>query len=97
MATANESVLEHPEVLNIARECNRSAAQVVLRWGVQRGTAVIPKSSHPGRLAENLDVFDFSLSSEQMNAIHRLDRHQRFNDPGAFCESAFDCFFPIYE
>jgi D-xylose reductase len=97
MATAKESVLEHPEILKIARECNRTAAQVVLRWGVQRGTAVIPKSRNPDRLAENLNVFDFSLSTEQMASIHTLDRHQRFNDPGDFCESAFGCFFPIYE
>lgn len=97
MATASDSVLEHPEIRKIARECNRTPAQVVLRWGVQRGTAVIPKSRNPARLAENLKVFDFALSNEQMAAIQGLDRHQRFNDPGAFCESAFGCFFPIYE
>jgi D-xylose reductase len=64
---------------------------------VQRGTAVIPKTSRPERLAENLALFDFALSVEQMAAIDDLDEGRRFNDPGVFCERAFNTFFPIYE
>jgi D-xylose reductase len=69
----------------------------VLRWGVQRGTAVIPKTSRRERLPENLAVFDFELSSDEMCAISSLDRNRRFNDPGVFCEKAFNTFFPIFE
>ena len=97
MATAAESLLEHPTVTEIAAAVDRTSAQVLLRWGVQRGTAVIPKTSRRERLAENLAVFDFELSPNQMTAITGLDRHQRFNDPGVFCEQAFNTFFPIYE
>jgi len=97
MATAADSLLEHPTVTEIAAAVGRTPAQVLLRWGVQRGTAVIPKTSRPERLAENLALFDFELSAAQMNAIAGLDRHQRFNDPGVFCEQAFNTFFPIYE
>lgn len=97
MATDQDSVMGDPIVVEIARSVGRTPAQVVLRWGVQRGTAVIPKSSSRGHLDENLQLFDFELSEEQMAGICRLDRHQRFNDPGVFCEQAFGCFYPIYE
>ncbi len=97
MATDADSVLGQPLVREIADNHQKTPAQIVLRWGVQRGTAVIPKTSQPHRLVENLDIFDFELTSEEMQAIAKLDRNQRFNDPGVFCESAFGCFFPIYE
>jgi D-xylose reductase len=97
MATASESVIEQPVVAQIAQEVGRTPAQVVLRWGVQRGTAVIPKTQQIARLKENLSLFDFELTSEHMEMISRLDRNQRFNDPGVFCEQAFGCYYPIYE
>jgi len=97
MATAAESVLEHPVVTGIATAIGCTPAQVVLRWGMQRGTAVIPKTSRTDRLRENLDARDLTLSAAQMQAIAALDRGRRFNDPGDFCERAFGTFFPIYE
>jgi D-xylose reductase len=69
----------------------------VLRWGVQRGTGVIPKTARVARLAENLAVDNFILSEAEMQAISALNRNQRFNDPGVFCELAFNTFYPIYE
>jgi D-xylose reductase len=97
MAGADEGVLDHPVVVEAARSLGRTPAQVVLRWGVQRGTSVIPKTSRPERLRENFALFDFELTAEQMAAISALDRGRRFNDPGVFCEAAFNTFFPIYE
>ncbi len=97
MATESDSVLTHPVVQSIANAHSRTTAQIVLRWGVQRGTAVIPKTSRFERLRENIDLAAFSLTQSEMDSISSLDRNQRFNDPGAFCESAFGCFFPIYE
>jgi D-xylose reductase len=97
MAEPAESVLEHPTVRDAASRHRKTPAQVVLRWGVQRGTAVIPKTTSPERLRENLAIFDFELSAAEMAAIARLDRNRRFNDPGVFCEKAFNTFFPIYE
>lgn len=97
MADPSESVLEHSIVRRIAHRRGRTPAQIVLRWGVQRGTAVLPKTSKVERLGENLNVFDFELSSEEMAAIASLDRKRRFNDPGVFCEQAFGVFYPIYE
>ncbi len=97
MAKQTDSILADPIILGIAETHQRSPAQIVLRWGVQRGTAVIPKSSNPDHLRENLSIFDFSLSDAEMNLIQSLDRHQRFNDPGVFCELAFGCYYPIYD
>ncbi|MFN7894470.1 MAG: aldo/keto reductase [Pirellula sp.] len=97
MAKESDSVLEIPSIREIASHHGKTPAQVVLRWGIQRGTAVIPKSSRPSRLQENLDIANFELSEQEMSFIASLDRGQRFNDPGVFCEQAFGSFFPIYE
>ena len=97
MATDADSVLTEPTVQAIAKARGKTAAQVVLRWGVQRGTAVIPKTSRVERLRENISIFDFELTEDEMQSISKLDRNQRFNDPGVFCEKAFGCYYPIYE
>jgi len=97
MASPDDSVLGHPVVTEIAAATGRTAAQVVLRWGIQRGTSVIPKTSRSERLAENLAADSFALDDAQMRALSALDRHCRFNDPGVFCERAFGTFFPIYD
>lgn len=97
MADPSEAVLANPVVTDIARTVARTPAQVVLRWGIQRGTSVIPKTTSPTRMVENLDVFDFHLSDDQMLAISALDQGRRFNDPGHFGEAAFNTFLPIYE
>jgi len=97
MAGAQESVLEQAVVKQAAKRLNKTPAQVVLRWGVQRGNAIVPKTSRPERLAENLAIFDFSLSEQEMAAIDALNCNRRFNDPGQFCAAAFHKFYPIYD
>ena len=97
MAKETDSLLINQDILEIADAIQRTPAQVLLRWGVQRGTAVVPKTSQPKRLKENISLFDFSLSEEQMLIIDGLNKNHRFNDPGDFCEQAFNTFFPIYE
>jgi len=96
-ATAHDSCLEEPAVRKIAAAHGRSAAQVVLRWAVQHGTAIVPKTTKTARLRENLALFDFELAPEEMEAIDALNKDRRFNDPGVFCEGGFNTFFPIYE
>nr|WP_011583208.1 MULTISPECIES: aldo/keto reductase [Chelativorans] len=68
-----KSTLEDPVLLEIAQQHGKSAAQVMLRWHLQEGRSVIPKSTKPARIAENFDVFDFELSGEQIAAIDALD------------------------
>jgi D-xylose reductase len=97
MAKPADSVLEQPAVKSASKRLGKTPAQVVLRWGVQRGTAIVPKTSRPERLAENLAIFDFELTADEMAAISGLNQNRRFNDPGDFCESAFNTFCPIYD
>ena len=64
---------DDPTLQQIASEHGKSAAQVMLRWHLQEGRSVIPKSTKPARIAENLDVFDFELTKEQVASIDALD------------------------
>ena len=97
MAEAGESLLGTAPVMVAAEAHGKTPAQVLLRWGVQRGTAVIPKSSKPERMRENLAIDDFELSAVEMAAISALNQNRRFNDPGVFAEAAFGTFHPIYD
>jgi diketogulonate reductase-like aldo/keto reductase len=67
------STLEDPTIREIAAAHGRTPAQVMLRWHLQQGRQVIPKSVTPARIAENLDVFDFDLTDEQLAAVDALD------------------------
>ncbi len=97
MAGEGDTLLNAPPVMEAAARHDKTAAQIVLRWATQRGTSIIPKSSNPERMRENLAITDFSLSENEMTAISALNRNRRFNDPGVFCEQAFDSFHPIYD
>ncbi len=97
MAETDEAVLNQPSIRAIAERHEKTPAQVVLRWGIQRGTTVIPKTTRTERLRENISLFDFQLTDEDMQGIAALNRHRRFNDPGDFCEQAFGTFCPIYD
>jgi len=96
-ATTQDFCLNEPVVQKIAAAHGKTPAQVVLRWAVQRGTAIVPKSVSPARLAENISLFNFALTASEMAEISALNRNVRFNDPGVFCESGFGAFTPIYE
>src|SRR5690242_7138261 len=71
------STLEDPVIVEIAQAHGKTPAQVMLRWGLQHGRSVIPKSTKPERIAENIDVFDFELTADQMTAIDGLDTGRR--------------------
>ena len=68
----------------IAEKYKKSAAQIALRWGIQRNTVVIPKSSKVDRLKENFLVSDFNLTEEDMEQIKSIDRKYRTNQPAKF-------------
>ena len=66
-------IFTHPVLIKIGGKYGKSAAQVALRWNVQRGVVVIPKSIHRDRMEQNLNIWDFQLSQEDMEAIAALD------------------------
>jgi methylglyoxal/glyoxal reductase len=68
--------IDHPVIQDIASKIGRTNAQVMLRWAIQHGTVPIPKSVHSERMKENLDVFDFELSDEDINQLNSLSSHR---------------------
>ena len=83
-------VTNNPVVIDIAKECGKSVAQVALKWALQRGYAIIPKSTKEERQKENLDLFNWELSEDQMKRINTLDLHHRFNNLRAFDHPIYD-------
>lgn len=69
-------LFENPVLAQLAEKYNKTTAQIILRWHIQRGVVVIPKSTHKARMEENLQVFDFVLEPEDMNRISALDKKQ---------------------
>ncbi|WP_408639264.1 aldo/keto reductase [Nocardia yamanashiensis] len=83
------AALKDPVLLAIAEETGRTAAQVILRWHIQLGNVVIPKSVTPARIAENFNIFDFELNGDQMARIAALDNGGRIGpDPDVFTAGA---------
>lgn len=70
--------LDHPVLLRLAEKYGKTPAQVVLRWHIQHGIIVIPKSVHQDRIVSNADVFDFALTDEEMAQIDGLDENHRY-------------------
>lgn len=82
---AQGDLLEDETIATIAAHHERSPAQVILRWHLQLGNVVIPKSKTPERIRENFELFDFALSEDDMAAIERLDAGERIGpDPATF-------------
>jgi 2,5-diketo-D-gluconate reductase A len=82
---AQGAVLEDRVIVEVANAHGKTPGQVVIRWHLQLGNVVIPKSVTPARIRENIDVFDFELTGDQMDAIAALDRGERIGpDPNTF-------------
>jgi 2,5-diketo-D-gluconate reductase A len=80
-----KGLLEDPNIVEVARRKDRTPAQVVLRWHVQLGCIVIPKSVNPDRIQENIDLFDFELDDADMAEISKVRTGQRLGgDPNTF-------------
>jgi 2,5-diketo-D-gluconate reductase A len=80
-----KGLLENPHIVEVAQRKDRTPAQVVLRWHVQLGCVVIPKSVHPSRMRENIDLFDFELTDADMAEISKVRTSQRLGaDPNVF-------------
>ena len=73
-------LLEVPLMMDLAEKYNKSIAQIALRWHIQKGIIPIPKSSHCGRMTDNIDIFNFELSEEDIRKIDKLDRNENVSD-----------------
>ena len=97
MAVPEESLLEDPVMLTIADRHHATPAQIALAWGLHRGTSLVVKSVDSLRMQENLGAVDIRLSDIELSEISGLNRGRRYNDPGQFCEQAFNTLYPIYD
>ena len=73
LAEGKHGIFTDPELVEIGKKYGKSAAQVVLRWNAQRGVSIIPKSVHKERMEQNIDIWDFELTEEEMNKIASKD------------------------
>ena len=77
-AMSRGALLKDPAILKIAEAHGKSAAQVILRWHIQEGFSVIPGATNPDYIKENIQIFDFELTDEEMQAMRSLNKEQRF-------------------
>lgn len=78
MGQAANGIFTNPILIEIAKNHHKTVGEVMLRWNIQRGVVVIPKSVHEKRIRENFDVFDFELTNEEMKKINTLDEHKSY-------------------
>lgn len=83
LGRGDKELFNEETLLKISKKYNKSVAQIILRWHIEKGNIVIPKSVSSSRIKENIDIFDFSLSNEEIAEIDNLNKNKRFSqDPG---------------
>lgn len=88
----DRGLLEEPVFTELAAKYGKTPAQIILRWHIQKGTAVIPGSTNPSHIRENGDLFDFALTQEEMDRIHALNRNTRYYNPAPGTEEKYASF-----
>ena len=74
----DKNLINEPLFTELAKKYNKTNVQIILRWHIQEGTIVFPRSTNPVHIKENFEIFDFALTDEEMNKIRTLDAGKRF-------------------
>ena len=85
-------MLGEPIFKELAYKYNKTTAQIILRWHIQKGTCVIPGSTNLEHIKENIDIFDFVLTENEMKQIKTLNKQERFYNPPADMEEKYVTF-----
>ena len=85
----DKALLNEPVFTALAKKYGKSNAQIILRWHVQRGTAVIPGSTNPSHIADNANLFDFALTDDEMRSIEQLNKNVRYYNASPAQEAAY--------
>jgi len=80
LGSGKQGPLQDPHITQLAQKYSKTPAQIILRWIIQKGITVVPKSANEKRLAENIDIFDFSISQEDMQSINALNQNKCYLD-----------------
>ena len=75
-----KDILKNEVIVNISKKYSKTPAQIILRWQIQSGYIVIPGSSNPEHIKENINIFDFELTADEMKEINSLNKNQRFEN-----------------
>lgn len=75
---ADQGLLNEPLFAKLGKKYGKSNAQIILRWHLQEGNIIFPKTTNPEHMKENFEIFDFELTDEEMEEIHEMDKDQRF-------------------
>lgn len=82
LGRGDEKLFNEKVILTLAEKYNKSTAQIILRWHIENGEIIIPKSSNENRIKENINIFDFKLESDEINSISNLNKNFRYSqDP----------------
>ena len=84
----DKKLFEEPIFVELGKKYNKTPAQVILRWHIQEGNIPLPKASNPEHMKENFNIFDFSLTAEEMEAINKLPQKRYFDVPGSQVEGS---------
>ena len=76
----DKKMLNNPLFVELGKRYNKTPAQIILRWHIQEGYIIFPKSTNPKHIKENIEIFDFNLSDEEMEEIRKLDRKKVYLD-----------------
>ena len=96
-AKEEESLIRNKTIKSISTDLDVTPAQLILSWALNRGTSIVVKSIDEDRMKENLEALEIRLDQSVTDKISALNMDKRYNDPGEFCEDAFNTFFPIYD
>lgn len=83
LGQGDKALLSDPVIVRLAEKYGKDVGQIILRFEVQEGIIVLPKSSNPNRIQSNLDLFSFTLTDEDMDALRALDKNQPSHNPDA--------------
>ena len=97
LAEEKDKIVNNEKLQEMAKRLNKSVTQIVLRWALQNGMSIIPKSTNISHMEENKNLLGWKLSQEDCNYIEEMNRNQRFCDPLKFMEHWFKYFLPLYE
>ena len=89
MSDKDDSIIDNAIVKELAAKHGKTSPQIIFRWATQQNIAVIPKTSKAERLKENMGLFDWKLSEEDMEKMAKLDINKRYNDTALFVKLAF--------
>ena len=84
----DKKLFAEPLFVELGKKYNKTPAQVILRWHIQEGNIPLPKSSNPEHMKENFNIFDFSLTDEEMAKINQLPQKRYFDVPGSQVEGS---------